>query len=91
MKVRRFLLEKQVVVSSRLAVIPELVVAKGEVVEALAATLRRSAENFGKEHHSKVLLGAHVRLDEALKKILSEVQAGPTRRRRGIMYIPMRS
>lgn len=49
LQVRGLLLEEEIVIAAGLAVVAELVVAEGEVVEALAAALGGDAEDLGEE------------------------------------------
>lgn len=66
LEVGGLLVEEQVVVAAGLAVVAELVVAEGEVVEALAAALRGDAEDFGQQLDAELLLAAVRGLDETL-------------------------
>lgn len=49
LEVSGFLFQQEIVVAAGLAVVSELVVAEGEVEEALAAALGGDAEDFGEE------------------------------------------
>lgn len=66
LKVGGLLVEEEVVVAAGLAVVAQLVVAEGEVVEALAAALGAEAEDFGEKAHAELLVLALVGFDEAL-------------------------
>lgn len=66
LEVGRLLVEEEVVVAASLAVVAELVVAEGEVVQALAAALGGEAEDLGEETDAELLVLALVGLDEAL-------------------------
>lgn len=67
LQVGGLLVEEQVVVAAGLAVVAELVVAEGEVVQALAAALGGDAKDFGQEADAELLVAAVVGLDEALE------------------------
>lgn len=60
LEVGGLLLEEEVVVAAGLAVVAELVVAEGEVVEALAAALGGDAEDVGEEADAELLVVAVV-------------------------------
>lgn len=66
LQVGGLLVDEEVVVPAGLAVVAELVVAEGEVVEALAAALGREAEDVGEEADAELLVAALVGFDEAL-------------------------
>lgn len=82
LEVGGLLVEEEVVVAACLAVVAELVVAEGEVVEALAAALGGDAEDVREETDAELLVGADVGLDEALGKV-SVSEVGCEGRRRG--------
>lgn len=60
LEVGRLLVEEEVVVAAGLAVVAELVVAEGEVVEAFAAALGGDAEDVGEEADTELLVVAVV-------------------------------
>lgn len=60
LEVGGLLVEEQVVVAAGLAVVAELVVTKGEVVEAFAAALGGDAEDVGEETDAELLVVAVV-------------------------------
>lgn len=62
----RFLIQQQVIVPAGLAVVAELVVSQGEVVEAFAASLGREAEYVGEEADAELLIVAVMGFHEAL-------------------------
>lgn len=66
MKVGGLLIKKEVVVPTRFAVVAELVVAKGKVVETFAATFGGDAEDIREKTHAELLVVSLVGLDEAL-------------------------
>lgn len=70
LQVRRLRLEELVVVPPRLGVVAQLVVAEGQVVEALAAAFRGGTEDLGEELDAELLVVAGVGLDEALGRVL---------------------
>lgn len=80
LEVGGLLVEEEVVVAACLAVVAELVVAEGEVVEALAAALGGDAEDVREEADAELLIGADVGLDEALEGNVSCRQAREGRR-----------
>lgn len=51
------MIEQKVIVSPRLRVVPQLEVAEGQVVEALAAAFWGSSEDLGQEPDSFLLFG----------------------------------
>lgn len=67
LQVGGLLVEEQVVVAAGLAVVAELVIAEGEVVQALAAALGGDAKDFGQEADAELLVAAVRGLDEALE------------------------
>lgn len=60
LEVSGLLVDEQVVVAAGLAVVAELVVAEGEVVEAFAAALGGDAEDVGEEADAELLVVAVV-------------------------------
>lgn len=60
LQVRRLLIEKKVVVTTSLAVVAELVVPQGEIVEAFATTFGREAEYIAEETDAELLVVAVV-------------------------------
>lgn len=60
LKVGGLLVEEQVVVATGLAVVAELVVAQGEVVEAFATAFGGDAEDVGEEADAELLVVAVV-------------------------------
>lgn len=60
------LVEEELVVAAGFGVVAELVVAEGEVVEALAAAFGGGAEDVGEEADAELLVAAVCGLDEAL-------------------------
>lgn len=56
LEVGRLLVEEEVVVAASLAVVAELVVPEGEVVQALAAALGGEAEDLGEETDAELLV-----------------------------------
>lgn len=61
----RFLIQQQVIIPAGLAVVAELVVSQGEVVEAFAATFGREAEYVGEEADAELLIVAVMGFYEA--------------------------
>lgn len=66
LEVGRLLVQQQVVVSSGVGVVAELVVPQRQVVQALAAALRRYPEDLRQQADAQLLVAARGRLDEAL-------------------------
>ncbi|KAH6607824.1 hypothetical protein Trco_004137 [Trichoderma cornu-damae] len=60
LEVGGFFVEEEVVVAAGLAVVAQLVVAEGEVVEAFAAALGGDAEDVGEEADAELLVVAVV-------------------------------
>ena len=71
-----FKLEQDVVVSSRLGVVAQLVVAHSQVVEAFAPPIRRCAEDIGQKLDTALLLLTVCGFYEALAPSASENQSG---------------
>ncbi|KAI6757470.1 hypothetical protein HG531_003295 [Fusarium graminearum] len=68
LKVGGLLVEQEVVVASSFAVVAELVVAEGEVVEAFSAALRGDAEDIREQADAELLVVSLVGLYETLLK-----------------------
>ena len=67
LQVGGFAVEEHVVVAAGLGIAAQLVVAEGEVVQALAPALGRDAEDVGEEADAELLFAAVRGLDETLR------------------------
>lgn len=65
LRIRRFILEQDLIILPRVCIVSQPVVAQCQVVEAFAAALGIVAEDLGQQAHTQLLLRAAVGLDQA--------------------------
>ena len=66
MQVGRLLIQQQVVVATGLAIVPELVVSEGEVVEAFSSSFGGGTEDLREQPDSFLLIVTSVGFDQTL-------------------------